>query len=371
MLGKYIEPMLTDYFMNKASIGQIPLSGTFELSPICNFNCKMCYVHRKKAELESMGKEILPPSFWIELAQKAYEKGLLYLLITGGEPFLYPGFKEVYEAVSKIGLVISINTNGSLITEEWVEYLKQNPPSRINITLYGASDVMYEKMCGVKNGYTRATRAILMLKEAGINVKLNTSLIPTNKEDIEEIIKFSDEHNIVLEAATYMFPQIRIDIDNKGHNTRFSAEEMAEVDIKIHELLWGKDKHKIYTDMIKERKCIIPGMDEPCKYAEGREIPCRAGTAAFWTTWEGDITPCGMLPVPRISLLEHDFNDAWKLLVEETSKIRLAPECKECECIDICHSCAGMTYAENAEFSKPPKYLCEYTKAIVNICKEK
>ena len=371
MLGKYIEPALTDYFFYKASRELRPLSGTFELSPVCNFNCKMCYVHRKKSELEAMGKKILPPSFWIDLAKKAADNGMLYLLLTGGEPFLYPGFKEVYDAVSRMGFVLSINSNGSLITDEWIEYLSQNPPSRINITLYGASDETYERLCGIKNGYTKATRAILKLKEAGICVKLNTSLTPLNVCDLDKIIDFSNEHKLILESATYMFPPVRINEDNKGKNVRFTPEQMALADIKIHERQWPETAFDKYIHDMNGRKCIIPGIDTQCSGNEGNELLCRAGTAAFWTTWEGDITPCGMLPVPRISLLEHDFNDAWKLLVEETSKIRLAPECKECECIDICHSCAGMTYAENAEFSKPPKYLCEYTKAIVNICKEK
>ena len=370
MIGEFIEPALTDYFMRKASRQHRPISGTFELSPICNFNCKMCYVHRKKSELDAMGKKILPPSFWIDLAKKAADNGMLYLLLTGGEPFLYPGFKEVYDAVSKMGFIISINSNGSLITDEWVDYLIKQPPSRLNITLYGGSDETYEKICGVKNGYTMATKAILKLKEAGINVKLNTSQTPTNVCDINKIIDFSDEHELILGSATYMFPPVRRDETSVGHNHRFTPEQMAEVDMHVFKSQWSEAGFNKYVTNIKERKCLIPGMDIPCEGTEGTKLLCRAGTAAFWTTWEGDITPCGMMPVPKVSLLEHDFMDAWNILVDETSKIRLAPECKECECKDICHACAGMAYAENADFTKKPEYLCKYVKKLKSICDE-
>ena len=370
MLGRYIEPMLTDFFMSRGKNIHMPVSGTFELSPICNFNCRMCYVHRKKCELEAMGKTILPPEFWIDLAKKAVDNGMLYLLLTGGEPFLYPGFKEVYEAVKEMGVIISINTNGSLIDEEWVEYLKDNPPTKMNITLYGGSDESYEKMCGVKNGYTKVTKAILMLKDAGVNVKLNCSLTPDNEDELESIINFADENDIILEVATYMFPQIRLDVNNKGHNRRFTAEEMAEKDLKISRLMRGEETYREHVNFLKNRKCIIPGVDSECSNNEGTQLLCRAGTAAFWVTWEGNITPCGMMPVPKVSLADKDFNTAWKELVDKTLAIRLAPECAGCENKDICHSCAGMTYAENADFTKRPDYLCRYVKELKLICQE-
>ena len=368
MLGRYIEPVLTDYFMSKAKNIRLPISGTFELSPICNFNCRMCYVHRKKSELEALGKQILPTSFWIDLAKKAVDKGMLYLLLTGGEPFLYPGFKEIYETVKDMGVIVSINSNGSQINEEWAEYLKLNPPTKINITLYGGSDESYEKMCGVKNGYTRVTKAILMLKEAGVNVKLNCSLTPDNAEELESIIAFADEHDLILEVATYMFPQVRLDINNKGTNRRFTAEEMAAQDLKVHRLMWGEDRFSEYKEKARLRECIIPGIDTECDLEEGTNLLCRAGTAAFWTTWEGDITPCGMMPVPKVSLLNNDFDTAWDTLVNETLKIKLAPECKGCKNQDICHSCAGMTYAENGKFTKCPEYLCRYVKEHKRLC---
>ena len=371
MIGKYVESPITNYLYAKATRELRPLSGTFELSPLCNFNCKMCYVHQKKCELKAQGKVVLPPSFWIDLAKQAKDEGMLFLLLTGGEPFLYDGFKEVYEAIYRLGFVISINTNGSLIDDGWIEFLKKFPPSRMNITLYGASNETYEELCGVKGMFDRVVQNILRLKRAGIAVKLNCSLTPSNAKDLEKIVKFSDEHQLILEIATYMFPPIRLDESKKGINHRFSPEEMAMYEVEKVRLQRGEDVLVKYKGQVLEGYCDIPECDSLCLEKEGSHLLCRAGRASFWTTWEGNLTPCGMMPVPKVSLRDMSFKEAWNVLVERTGAIRLAPECRDCKNQSVCHSCAGMAYAENADFTKRPKYLCEFVKSLKEQCENK
>ena len=80
-------------------------------------------------------------------AREAADAGMLYLLLTGGEPFLYPQFRVLMEGLHSMGLLITINSNGTMIDASVVEWLKQCPPSRINISLYGASDETYAQLC--------------------------------------------------------------------------------------------------------------------------------------------------------------------------------------------------------------------------------
>ena len=369
MQDKYIEPQITEYIFHKATVEHRPISGTFELSPICNYNCRMCYVHQSEEKLRKQGKKVKPPKFWLDLAKQAKKEGMLYLLLTGGEPFLYDGFWELYSELVKMGFVISINSNGSLINERVVEKLKENPPMRINITLYGASDATYEKMCGVKNGYTKTIRGIKLLKEAGIQVKLNCSLTPSNMMDLEEMLQFADENQLILEVATYMFPPVRLDEHKKGINHRFSAEEMAIYDMKIALYQRGAEYMEKYVRSMKDEKAK-PGNINQCQEKEGSQILCRAGRGIFWVTWEGEITPCGMMPIPSIPLQENSFAEAWEKLTEETVKIRLAAECKNCSNKEICHVCAGMTYGENLDFTKKPEYLCDYVNALRKKCED-
>lgn len=43
---------ITDRLWNKAGMMRLPLTGAFELSPVCNLHCKMCYVRKSTSEVE-------------------------------------------------------------------------------------------------------------------------------------------------------------------------------------------------------------------------------------------------------------------------------------------------------------------------------
>lgn len=177
MISIPVEPPITEYLHAKAARQGIPLSGTFELTPLCNMSCRMCYV-RMSREQQEAAHPLVRRDAWLDLARQAKEQGLLYLLLTGGEPLLHPDFREILTALHRMGLLVSVNTNGTLIDEEVVQWLRQAPPVRMNVTLYGASDETYDRLCRNPQGFTQATRAIRLLRDAGISVKLNCSLTP-------------------------------------------------------------------------------------------------------------------------------------------------------------------------------------------------
>ena len=128
--GTTLERQLFD----KAGKEKIPIYGILELLPLCNMNCKMCYVRMEKKEMEKKGKLRTAPE-WLTLAKEMKDNGTLFVLLTGGEPLLYKEFKELYLGLKELGMIITINTNGTLIDEEWAEFFRKNKPRRINITL--------------------------------------------------------------------------------------------------------------------------------------------------------------------------------------------------------------------------------------------
>ena len=73
----------------------IPLHSSFELTPRCTMDCSMCFVRLSKEEQEAQGK-LLSVEQWLSLADQMKAAGTLYLLLTGGEPMTYPGFRELY-----------------------------------------------------------------------------------------------------------------------------------------------------------------------------------------------------------------------------------------------------------------------------------
>ena len=84
---RYIVAPLTEKLYQKAEKNKIPLHGTFELSPICNFSCRMCYVRKTAKEIAASGRKMMTLEQWIHLGQKARDAGMLYLLLTEESPF--------------------------------------------------------------------------------------------------------------------------------------------------------------------------------------------------------------------------------------------------------------------------------------------
>ena len=363
----YYENLLTKMLFHKSSIKKIPLSGTFELSPVCNFDCRMCYVRKSPEEVKCHNRKMVNLEQWKIIADQAEKAGMLYLLLTGGEPFLWPDFWELYNYLSKKGFLISINSNGSLINEDVVERLKERPPIRINITLYGASNATYAKLCKAQKGFDKVDKAINLLREAGISVKLNGSLTPYNVGDLEAMIRYAEEKQLILETNPYMFPPIRKNPEKIGANDRFTARETAYWQIKRYQLQYGDELYKKRLQEICDGMVKPQGMDESCYDPIDGKVRCRAGKATFWITWDGYMLPCGMMPEPKVDMYKVSFEDAWKQLTQKTENIRLSGICEKCSNRGICHSCAAMAYAETGGFQKVPIYLCEMMDAMKKI----
>lgn len=358
---------LTEFMLHKASRSRIPLSGTFELSPVCNFSCQMCYVRRTAKEVKEHERPMVSSEQWLKIAEEAREAGMLYLLLTGGEPLLWPDFWNLYEKLVRMGFLVAVNTNGSLLDQDALERFRRLPPRRINITLYGASDGTYEKLCRVKGVFSKVDRAVMGLKEAGIQVKLNCSLTPANADDLEEMVRYAKERKLILDIASYMFPPVRRDPTLIGENKRFTPEESARYRLKAYRLQNGKEKYQEYLNKVLEGKFSIPEKAESCADPMDGSIRCRAGNASFWITWDGWMTPCGMMSAPGQDLYEMDFKTAWERLSQTCSRLKLSGICKKCTAQEFCHVCAAMACAETGAVSGRPEYLCETVRCLKEI----
>lgn len=355
---------VSDYLYRKASVNKIPLNGCFELSPVCNFACRMCYVRKTVSQIRQEGRQIIDWKQWLALAEECHKEGTLYLLLTGGEPFFYPHFKELYLRLHKMGFVLSINSNGYLIDDETIEWLKDAAPSRINITLYGASPETYQQICGHGDGYERVINAILKLKKIGIPVVINASMIPENASDMEMILNFGKEHDIPVRMSTYMFPPVRRCPEES--DSRFSPEEAAEMYVR-----------KLRAQLSKEE--YLEALEMQIKDAEKKEeesenwgyheeyMKCRAGRSAFWVSWDGTMSACGMTPFPvQVMPFQKPFHDCWMELTDRVRTTTVLKECGSCSGRAVCNPCVAMLYSETGDVNKKSPYLCEMTEKIID-----
>lgn len=366
-MRKSEEPYLSTYLHGKGRMLGMPIAGTFELTARCNFNCPMCYVHLTPEQLKASGKQELTAQQWLSIAQEARDMGMVFVLLTGGEPLVRKDFFEIYDGMRKMGLLISINTNGSMLQGEILERFLESPPFRFNISLYGGNNETYNRMCGTP-AYDRVKENIRRLRQAGVEVSLNLSITPYNKDDLEQIYRDAVELDVNVKASSYMYPSVRVNGEQYGCGNRLSPEESAACSVEWDLLRFSPEEFAARaTNMVQK----VSVEKEGCPVEIGEGISCRAGSTAFWMTWDGRILPCGMMMEPEVYPLKNGFADAWKELREMTARIRLSAECTSCSYKEVCSTCAAVCFTETGSFEGVPEYNCRRTKAIVRITKEK
>ena len=357
---KQTEPYLARYLHSKGAKLGLPIGGNFELTARCNFDCPMCYVHLKQEDIEAQGRELTAQQ-WIDIARQARDAGMVFALLTGGEPFVRKDFFEIYHAMKELGLLISINSNGSMLSGPILEKLLEDPPFRVNISLYGGSNETYCGMCG-QPAFDRVVENIAALKAGGLDVRLNVSITPYNREDLEAICRKAEELGVHVKLASYMYPSIRVNGGKYGYGDRLDPEAAAAANVQ-----W--DQMRFTPEEFARRACamhefaLVEGPECAADLDEG--VGCRAGSTAFWMTWDGRMLPCGMMPHPTAYPLETGFRAAWEQIREETRKLRMPAKCGSCPKRGACAVCAAVCVTETGKFDGVPEYMCAMTDAVI------
>lgn len=316
-----------------ARVRRFPLYGTFELTPYCNLKCPMCYVRLDPASAAKQGK-LMTGKQWLEISRQSRDLGLLFLTLSGGEPFLHPDFWEIYNGLTELGILTNIYTNGCLIDEAVVEKLKQNPPHNIKISIYGASNETYEKMCGVKDGFTKVSRAIDLLKEAGLEFYCTTTVVHENAHDLEAMYRFAAEKQIRFFHTIGVANSVRDPLSNPDESR-----------IKMAEQPWT------LATLEKER--------HPQRHLSPFAL-CAGHRITFFMTWHGHMQFCAFSPKPLIRVGDPvDIRSNWNQLLEEIEKITTPAECETCEHYEFCKRCPGLLASESGDPSVMTKKFCQ------------
>ena len=318
----------------------------------------MCYVRLTPEEMAPLGQE-LSADQWLELARQAKDAGMVFLLLTGGEPTLREDFPEIYRELSQMGLSITINTNATMLTPEIRRLWQQFPPAQVNVTVYGTCREDYRQLCGNPGAYDAMVDSVQWLLSQGILTNLNATMVPDNHKKWLEIEEFASSRGLQLRMTTYCFPPVRRDgCGNCSQFSRLSPQEAAQLMINDLQYREGNDTVKYHAKHLN-----APPHTE-CELGIGETIQCLAGRSQFWVAWNGALTPCGMLPEPQSFPLEQGFQAAWTDLHDKTAAIRLCPECVDCEIRSTCLNCAAVIYGETNSFSGKPEYMCQMNQAF-------
>ena len=342
------EALPFDYFGNLhrwAKENRMPLSGTFELTPFCNFECVMCYVRLNQEQAKQQGK-MLRAADWIAIAKQAKEIGMLNLCLTGGEIFTHPDFWEIYSELNQMGFLITLLTNGYLIDETVIEKFKEcGAPFCIKMTLYGASDETYWRTCHCHDGFSKVSKAVQLLQEANIPVKMTATIVKENMEDLQEIYRFARERGVSMQHTISVVKSAR-GVSNTAEESRLSMCDFPE---------------ELTLDTLEKNK--FPDLNSPFAW-------CASHGVSFWMTWNGHMQLCAFMNQPYV-LYSGDLNADWRALDERLNALCSPKECGSCEWRSFCQRCPGALCAESGDPEKVDSGLCNIAKRLYELYIEK
>lgn len=326
-----------------------PILVHFELTPRCNLDCKMCYIHN--ADSNAMRDRELSTEQWKKIFDDAYACGMLFADLSGGECLLRSDFKELYLYLWNKRVMITVMSNGTLLNDDYLEFFKKYPPADVQISLYGSSEEVYLQVTG-HHGFEKAVYAIRSLTDAHIPVSIATTPSSYIKEDLVNLRKFCKENKFWCGPVTFNIAQNR---DNPEKDDHYLTEsEIIELSRALA-LLDGP----VYP---------VENTPEPCGNCceAPHGLKCTAGICAALITWEGIMHPCPMLPVGTVSLQETSYEEAWKNTQAEVDKMRLGMECVGCPYDGVCTKCPAFRLQDLYSGHCNP-VMCEMTRKMVAI----
>lgn len=366
---------VAEFGVSKPMVFAEPLMVVWNITGRCNLRCKHCY---EDAGVLSKGlPEELSEEEKIKLMEEITKTNIPTFAFAGGEPLMDPSFWKLAEIGKKAGLYMSINTNGTLITEEVAERLKDIGFAYYGVSLDGSTAEIHDKFRGVNGCFERTLQGIKNLIKVGEADKVCISFTVTkeNKNEIPEMIKMRDRLGI-RKIVLYNY----IPCGRAGFENDLSCEEREE----LFELF--------YDDLKSGRECLLstaPQFGRYCKqmyekgYGEYTILGhfssgsveklenlveliggCGAGRAYIGIQPDGSITPCVFMPDVFIGSMrqngeikkEHLLN-VWRNsdILNTIRDRRNHPEISGCKgkYFSVCGGCIARAYAYFGDFLSP------------------
>jgi MoaA/NifB/PqqE/SkfB family radical SAM enzyme len=227
-----------------------PLHGQWELTCRCNLKCQMCYTDpfntAEKIRQELSTDEVL------RILHDVVDAGCMYMTLTGGEPLARPDFPEIYTAAKQHGLMVTVFTNATLITDRiadmWVVY----PPQSIEVSLYGHTRAVYEGTTQRAGSHAACRQGIRRLIERQLPVTLKTPAMTLNKEEIIPMSHWAKSQGLHYQMGEWMRP--RLDGSRDADQWQLSADELHTLEPQLG-TAWQEHKETYHGEPTETHVC--------------------------------------------------------------------------------------------------------------------
>jgi radical SAM protein with 4Fe4S-binding SPASM domain len=329
---------------------RVPLAGTIELTRRCNNRCGHCYNNLPASDRQGLAEELRTDEL-IHILDETAAAGCVWLLLTGGEIFLRPDFREIYTHAKQNGLLVTLFTNGTLITPEMADFLANQRPFSIEITLYGATRGTYERVTGNPGSFKQCLRGIGHLRDRGLPLNLKATVSTLNCHEIQAMKRYV-ENDLGMPFRFDAQLNARCDRSPGPLNVRLSPEEVVQLDLA------DPERAEALRDFARRRHGHGAG-DKKGDFL----YPCGGGAHSFAIDPYGRLRACAISPAEGFDLRSGSFQEGWGRFLARLRerKIDRDTKCLMCTLQELCGMCPANGELECEDPQQPVDFLCRVT----------
>jgi radical SAM protein with 4Fe4S-binding SPASM domain len=329
-------------------VNRIPIRGAIEVTHRCNNRCVQCYNNLPLKDKEARRKELTYEEH-CRILDEISALGCLWLLFTGGEIFARKDFLDIYSYAKQKGLLVTLFTNGTLITPDIADYLMQYRPFAIEITLYGRTQQIYEQVTGIPGSFARCMQGIRLLLERELPLQLKSMAIASNKHELWDMKRFvEDELGLEFKFDAIVNP--RCDCSQSPLEVRLLPEEVVKLDLQDPERI------DAWRDLV-ERSNNSGNVPKNSKAI----WQCSSGLNTFAIDPYGTLRMCVLSQNDGYDLRYGDFQEGWEKFLYKLrqKKISKQTKCLKCAIRDMCGLCPANAGLESLDEEEPVDFLCQ------------
>jgi len=324
---------------------RVAADASIEVTRRCPLKCAHCYNNLPMDDQAARRGELTADEHKRILDDLA-EAGCLWILYTGGEIFARADFLDIYTYAKQKGFLVTLFTNGTLITPRIADHLAQWRPFAIEITLYGATKETYEQLTGIPGSYEHCMRGIHLLLERHLPLSLKTVAVSINRHEIGAMKKLAEGFGVPFKFDGMMNP--RVDCSQSPLAVRLQPWEIVKMDLED-------------PGRVAEWRRFAARFNGPAPADKSDEVyQCGGGIIGLNIDPAGGMSICSLSEREKYDLRRGTFREGWDHFLGgvRRKKITRVTKCTACEIKSMCGMCPANAELEEGDPESPVDFLC-------------
>jgi heme b synthase len=347
----------------------VPRLVFWETTAGCNLNCIHC---RRLDVADQLMKSDMTTDQGKQLLDQVAVFSPVVFVFSGGEPLMRPDIFELGRHARSIGLITALATNGTLIDGEMAENIRDAGFHRVSISLDGADADTHDRFRQLPGSFNRAVDGLTLLNRAGVSTQVNCTIARHNADQLPKMITLAEK---VAADAVHYFLLVPVGCGQEiADGQMLSGPEVEERLKLLADLSTKTDLHLKATCAPHYYRIIRQEAAQAGRRISKGETGhpmtamtkgCLAATAVCFVSHEGDVFPCGYLPVKAGNVRQTPFQEIWESS-EVFAALRdpdlLTGKCGCCEFKRVCGGCRARAFYEHGDYLAEEPF-CVYEPA--------